>query len=76
MKFEKIKPGMTLYDVKKSSGLNKFYAKYDYYPVIIKEIYPETRRALVSWNGNTPRIFGEFQLGKLRGKPPKNNGLI
>ena len=70
MKFDKIIPGMTLFDVRRSTGLLR--GKWDFWPVSIIEIDRENRRALSSWNSNKAKWIPESRLIKLRKNPPKN----
>ena len=69
MKFEKIKPGMTLYDVRPVTGIRVFQdGKWEWWPVLVKEVDAENRRIYASWNHNAPRWM---RADKLRAKPPK-----
>lgn len=68
IKFEKIKPGMVLYDVHTYQMGNTTLRSHGEWEVDIIEVYPETRSASVSWNGNRPEVWGEKQLTKLRAK--------
>jgi hypothetical protein len=69
IKFEKIKPGMVLYDVHTYQIGNTTLRSYGEWEVQIIEVYPETRSASVSWNGNRPEVWREKQLKGLRAKP-------
>ena len=68
IKFEKIKPGMVLYDVYTYGMGNTKMRTYGEWDVEIIEVYPETRSASVSWNGNRPDVWVERRLTKLRAK--------
>jgi hypothetical protein len=68
IKFEKIKPGMVLYDVHTYQMGNTTLRSHGEWEVQIIEVYPETRSASVSWNGNRPEVWQEKQLTKLRAK--------
>jgi len=76
IKFEKIKEGMTLWDVKKTTGVRQLAgcrgSKWLVWPVYIKKVDPETRRVLVSWNGNQNRWWHEARVTQLRSKKPQN----
>jgi hypothetical protein len=73
IKFEKIKAGMTLWDVKKATGLERYRgSKWLIWPVYIKKVDPETRRVLVSWNNNPEKWWHEKTATKLRAKKPQN----
>lgn len=72
MKLESLKPGMTVYDVRKKTGLSVFRGggAYNVWPVFVKEVSLEKREALVSWNGNKPRWVSERTVSKYRLKNP------
>lgn len=65
IKFEKIQAGMTLYDRHRHKMGNTTMTTLGEWPVYIKEVYPETRSALVSWNSNRPTEYSERQLSRL-----------
>lgn len=65
MKFEKIKPGMRLYDVRRFHN-----GEWEWWPVIVKEVDAEKRRIFASWNYNAPHWMYERTTDKLRGKLP------
>lgn len=71
IKFEKIKPGMTLWDVRKSTGLSRFHGKYQSWPVYIKEVNEEKREVLASWNGNRAEWMTERRVTRYRAKRPE-----
>lgn len=72
IKFEKIKPGMILYDVRKSTKpFNR--CKWDYWAVKVIEVDQEKRRVFASWNGNAPKWIYERQATKYRAKNPNYN---
>lgn len=66
MKFEKIKPGMVLYDRHKYKMGNTHMRSIGEWPVRIIEVNSENRKALVSWNGNAPTWYWESQLSALK----------
>lgn len=70
MKFEKIKPGMTLYDVHSHKMGNTTMSSMGVWHVHVIEVHAETRSAIVSWNTNTPSRWSERQLAKLREHKP------
>lgn len=72
IKFEKIEPGMTLWDVRRTSGLQKFNGKWSCWPVYVKEVDSEKRQVLASWNGNSARWMTERQVTKFRAKKPED----
>lgn len=69
IKFEKIKPGMVLYDVRRATGWTRF--KWNTWPVYIKEVNSEKREVLASWNSNKPEWMTEHRVTKYRAKMPK-----
>ncbi len=71
MKFEKLKAGMELFDVRRATGMAVFRGnKYNVWPVRILEINVTQRQALVSWNYNAARWMPERQVTKYRAKRP------
>jgi len=71
IKFEKIQPGMALWDVKRNTGLARFRGKYSCWPVEVKEVDLEKRRVLILWNGNPERWSPECNVTKFRIKRPE-----
>lgn len=69
IKFEKIKPGMTLYDVKRNTGFGS--NKWSTWPVHVKEVDAENRRVFASWNHNKYEWMPENWVTKFRAKRPK-----
>ena len=67
VKFEKIKTGMTLYDVKKSKH---FGTKWDIWLVQVKEVDEENRKVLASWNNNPTEWMTERRITQYRIKRP------
>lgn len=64
--FSSIKVGDNLWDAHRVRQGNTTIRRMGNWPVTIKEIDAERRRALVSWNGNTPKWWGERQIKSLR----------
>lgn len=62
IKFEKIKPGMVLYDRHKYTMGNTTLRSLGEWPVRVLEVDGEKRRALVSWNHNRPEWVSERRL--------------
>jgi hypothetical protein len=59
IKFEKIKPGMTLYERRRERMGNTTLRSLSEWPVEILEVDAAERRATVRWNGNRPtRYYG------------------
>ena len=71
IKFEKIKPGMTLYDVRKNTGLTAHRSPLNVWPVEIVKVDTEQRRVWASWNGNSPLWIWENRVTKYRAKRPE-----
>lgn len=71
IKFEKINPGMMLWDVRKSTGLSRLHGKYQSWPVYIKEVDGEKREVLASWGGNRAEWMSERRVTKFRAKRPE-----
>lgn len=70
-KLDRIKPGQTLYDVKRNSGIEAFRGKYSVWQVQVLEVNLEDRFIIASWNTNPPRKMSEQSVSKLRTKHPK-----
>lgn len=70
MKFEKIKPGMTLYDVGRHKMGNTTMSTVGVWHVLVISVDADTRSAMVSWNTNPPRRMYEHSIKKLREKRP------
>jgi hypothetical protein len=70
MKFDKLQPGMTLYDVHSARMGNTTMKTLGTWAVYVREVDAEKRRALVSWNGNPAEWRGESYFDKLKDKKP------
>lgn len=68
IKFEKIEVGMTLYDVHRYKMAHVKATRLGSWTVRVIEVDAAGRRAMVSWNGNTPAWWSARSLGKLRAK--------
>lgn len=75
IKFEKIKPGMELWEVKRNTGgiLSGSSSKWITWPVFVELVDTEKRRVLASWNYNAPRWMNEREVCKFRAKRPKED---
>ena len=73
IKFEKIKAGMTLYDVRKNNWRHNLRGEspYAYWPVYVQAVDAEKREVLASWNGNPAKWMSERQVTKYRATLPK-----
>ena len=69
IKFEKIQPGMTLWDVRRNTGLSR--DKWNCGPVYVKEVDLEKRKVLASWNSNPAEWMHERRVCKYRANRPK-----
>ena len=68
----KIKPGQTLYDVKRTTGLAAFRRKWEVWPVAVDEVNIEGGYIVARWNiYNPPRKMYYDSIKKLRVSPPK-----
>lgn len=65
IKFEKIKPGMMLYDRHAHKMGNTTLRTIGEWSVRILEVDATTRTAKVSWNGNPPETYRERALTRL-----------
>lgn len=70
MKFEKLQPGMTVYDVGRTKMGNTTLTTVSVWQVHVREVDAERRRVLASWNGNAARHFYEREFSKWREKEP------
>jgi hypothetical protein len=68
IKFEKIQPGMTLWSRGRVRRGRTTMSRMGEWPVYVKDVSPENRRALVSWNSNAPEWWGEGRLKRLYAK--------
>lgn len=65
IKYEKIRPGMTLYDRHRERAGNTTLRRLGEWPVEIISLQPERRAAVVSWNHNRPVVYSERILSSL-----------
>lgn len=65
IKFEKIQAGMMLWSRGRAKMGNTTMSRMAEWQVSIREVYPETRSALVSWNYNAPTVWNERRLTRL-----------
>jgi len=71
MKFEKIQPGMVLYDVHSYRMGNTKLSTMGCWPVEVLTIDRERSTAMARWNGNRPQLYFRRDLEKLRAKEPE-----
>lgn len=65
IKFEKIQPGMTLYDRHSHRMGNTTLRTIGEWRVKVLEVNAAEREALVSWNGNRPETWSAERLSRL-----------
>lgn len=70
MILKKLKEGITVYDVRHTTGLNRFNSKWSTYPVYVKEIDEQEEMVFASWNGNKGQWFNKNTWSKWRLKTP------
>ena len=71
MKFEDIKPGMILLDIRKRTCGNATLREWGVWKVKIISVDEARRTAIVRWNHNKPETWGEHRLKKLKTKKTK-----
>lgn len=70
MKFEKLKPGMTVYDVGRHKMGNTTISTVTVWAVRIVSVDAEKRTVEAIWNGNGARTYRERAYKKWREKKP------
>lgn len=65
VKFDKVKPGMTLYDRRRRQMGNTSASSIDEFKVEIISVDAAKRTATVRWNGNRPQVYGESSFKSL-----------
>lgn len=70
MKFEKLQPGMTLYDVGSHRMGNTTIRTISVWTVRVIDVHPN-RTITASWNGNLAKLMYEHEWSKLRAKKPE-----
>ena len=65
IKFEKIQPGMTLYDRHREKMGNTTISTIGEWAVKVLSVSPTEREAVVSWNGNPREVWFEHELRRL-----------
>ena len=65
IKFEKLQPGMILFDIHSHRMGNTTMRQLGKWTVKVISVDVEHRTAMVSWNGNHPEEWSERQLRKL-----------
>ena len=67
----KLQVGQVLYDKHKYKQGNTTIYDWGLWEVFVKEIDPEGKFIIASWNGNTPRKMYEREVKKLKIKKPQ-----
>ena len=70
MKFEKIQPGMCVYDMGRQKMGNTTISTIAVWPVYIVSVDPNTRKVVARWNGNAERTYTERTWSKWKEKEP------
>ena len=70
MKFEKLKPGMVVYDVHRHKMGNTTMSTVGVWTVRIESVDHEAKRVVASWNGNRAKTFFYGDAMKWREKEP------
>ncbi len=70
MVIKKLKHNMTVYDVRKTTGLSRFSGNWNTWTVHIKDIDLENNKVFASWNGNSPEWYTERTWKKWRLSKP------
>lgn len=68
IKFEKIKAGAVLFDVRRNTGMTS--NKWSTWPVKIISVDSESRTVVASWNHNKEEVMNEGRVTKFRAKRP------
>jgi len=69
IKFEKLEPGMVLLDIHRERMGNTRQSQWGLWEARIISVDPETRTAMVRWNGNALEKWPAYRLQRLRTKP-------
>lgn len=70
MKFEKLQPGMTVYDVGRHKMGNTTMSTVAVWCVTIVSVDAESRSCVARWNGNSARKYYQSAYSKWREKAP------
>lgn len=72
----RLRVGQVLHDYHKYRMGNTTMSAMGHWQVKVLEIDLPSRRALCSWNGNSPTWYGEKQLGRLKVHAKKPGGPV
>jgi len=67
----KLKPGMIVYEIQRQRMGHTAGYRNALYSLVIKEIDPELRWVIASWNGNHAQKFGARSVAHWRFKKPE-----
>ena len=70
IKFEKITPGMTLFDIHRERAGNTTMTRLGCWEVKVRSVDAEKRTAVVSWNGNREEVWYAQRLQRLYAQKP------
>jgi hypothetical protein len=70
VKFDKLKVGEVYFTVSRQKMGNTTMRTVAIHPVRVKEIEPDSRSVIASWNGNAPRRYYDRDYSKWREKQP------
>lgn len=73
-KISKLKVGQVLWDTRRERMGSTTLTRVCVYEVWVKDIDPEGRYIIASWNGNSPKKMWEQEVSKLKVKEPKREG--
>lgn len=77
MRFESLKPGMTVWDVGRHRMGNTTISTLSVWYVKILSVNPGDRTVMASWNGNAYKSYGEHQIKRWRlSKPVTIRGIM
>ena len=76
MKFEKLQPGVTVYDVGRTKMGNTTRTTVSVWPVHVISVDYENRTVVASWNTNPPRTYSERNAVKWRKEKPMLIGTL
>jgi hypothetical protein len=70
VKISKLQPGMTVWNVQRRQMGNTTLRDTAVFSILVKEIDPEGRYVIASWNYNQPERFYSGEVSKWRAKKP------
>jgi hypothetical protein len=72
IKFDAVKAGDTLYDVRRGKAGNTTMSRINVWSVRVVSVDADNKTARVRWNGNPERTYGRREIERLRRSPPKS----